>query len=62
MTPLSELCAKMNDLEKVSVEGCVIDTLRHLRRLRSLLDSVKMEEECKSTRKLFVTELLSKQC
>lgn len=61
LTPLSELRARPNDLEKAWVEGCVTDVQHHIRKLRRLSVPAKMEEERMSTRQLLITELLSRQ-
>ena len=61
LAPLPEIFAKLNDLEKLVVDGCVTET--HCVTSTScgaLLFSAKMEESRFSSLHLFITELLSK--
>lgn len=55
LLPLSELSAKLNDLQKVPVEGCVADALHNIRKLQSLFVTAKIEEARKRTRQLLIT-------
>lgn len=59
---LAKLFAKMSDSEKVLVEASITDAMCHIRKLRNLFASAKMEGTRKSIRQFLITALLREKC